>query len=80
MGQAQIIECIASFVAGIMLVATIGWLIGGKAMKAVVMNALIGGIFLVILSLLQILVISPATCLITAMLGIGGVVIILFLP
>jgi len=79
MGQAEILEIAAAYVAGIILMGTLSWLIGKKTMYVTIVNSLIGGIMLLVLSLFKLLIISPPVMFMTGLIGIAGVIITFFL-
>ena len=79
MGQAEILEIVAAFIAGIMLMGTLSWLIGKKTMYIVITNSILGGILVFILSIFDIITISSPILFVTGLLGLAGVIITLFI-
>lgn len=79
MGQVEIFELVAAYLAGILLMGTISWLISKKTMYIVIVNSLLGGIILLILSIFQIILIKSSTMFLAGLLGIAGVIISFFL-
>lgn len=79
MGQAELFEIIAAFVAGILLIGTLSWLIGKKTMYVVIINSLLGGILIFILNIFNLILISPTTLFMSGLLGVAGVVIAFFI-
>lgn len=79
MGQAEIFDIVAAFVAGIMLIGTLSWLIGSKTMYTTIFNSLLGGILLFILSIFELVAISAPIMFVVGLLGIIGVILIFFI-
>jgi hypothetical protein len=79
MGQAEILEMTAAYIAGIILMGTLSWLIGKKTMYVVIINSLLGGILMFILSIFKLLVISAPVMFMTGLIGIAGVIIAFFI-
>ena len=79
MGQAEILEIAAAYVAGILLMGTLSWLIGKKTMYVVIINSLLGGILAFVLAIFKVLLISAPVMFMTGLIGVAGVIIIFFI-
>ena len=79
MGQAEIIEIAAAFVAGILLIGTVAWLIGKKTVFAVLVNSLLSGIIMLVLSLFKLMSLSPPVSFLSGFLGLPGLIISFFI-
>ena len=79
MGQAEILEIAAAYVAGILLMGTLSWLIGKKTMYVVIINSLLGGILAFVMAIFKVLLISAPVMFMTGLIGVAGVIIIFFI-
>ncbi|MGI6702028.1 MAG: hypothetical protein ACOX3U_06200 [Christensenellales bacterium] len=78
MGQAEILEIAASFIAGIILIGTLSWLVGKKSSYFMILNSLLGGIIVILLSVFKLLILSPPVMFLSGLMGIAGVIIAFF--